>query len=53
MELSLRVQQFMELVKAGDKLAAVEHARTHLAPWAGQALQVMASWWTWQLLSFL
>ncbi|KXZ46821.1 hypothetical protein GPECTOR_40g555 [Gonium pectorale] len=35
LEFKLRVQQFLELVRSGDRVGAIAHARAHLAPWAG------------------
>lgn len=39
LEFKLRVQEFVELVRAGQQLEAIAYARRHLAPWAGQHMQ--------------
>uniref|UniRef100_A0A7S0WRW8 Macrophage erythroblast attacher n=1 Tax=Chlamydomonas leiostraca TaxID=1034604 RepID=A0A7S0WRW8_9CHLO len=36
LEFKLRVQEFLELVRAERRMDAIAHARAHLAPWAGQ-----------------
>ncbi|GLC37386.1 hypothetical protein PLESTB_001592900 [Pleodorina starrii] len=36
LEFKLHVQRFIELVRVGDRRAAIAYARAHLAPWAGQ-----------------
>ncbi|EFN55158.1 hypothetical protein CHLNCDRAFT_57944 [Chlorella variabilis] len=36
LEFKLRVQEFVELVRAGQQLEAIAYARRHLAPWAPQ-----------------
>ncbi|GIL77197.1 hypothetical protein Vretimale_3149 [Volvox reticuliferus] len=36
LEFKLHVQRFIELVRAGNRTAAIAYARAHLAPWAGQ-----------------
>ncbi|PRW44610.1 macrophage erythroblast attacher [Chlorella sorokiniana] len=38
LEFKLRVQEFVELVRAGQQLEAIAYARRHLAPWASQYL---------------
>lgn len=38
LEFDLRVQEFIELVRKDERMLAVQHARKHLAPWAGQHL---------------
>lgn len=34
LEFKLRLQEVVELVRAGDAMGALHHARAHLAPWA-------------------
>lgn len=41
LEFSLRVQEYVELVKVGKTADAVAYARVHLAPWASTYLQEM------------
>ncbi|GIL58864.1 hypothetical protein Vafri_13831 [Volvox africanus] len=36
LEFKLHVQRFIELVRVGNRTAAIAYARAHLAPWAGQ-----------------
>jgi macrophage erythroblast attacher len=36
LEFELRVQEFVELVRNGNMIGAISHARLHLTPWAGQ-----------------
>ncbi|KAL4858795.1 hypothetical protein ACK3TF_001186 [Chlorella vulgaris] len=36
LEFKLRVQEFVELIRAGQQLEAIAYARRHLAPWAPQ-----------------
>lgn len=41
LEFSLRVQEYVELVRAGNAADAIAYARAHLAPWASTYLQDM------------
>ncbi len=41
LEFSLRVQEFVELVRAGATSDAIVYARTHLAPWSSTYLDDM------------
>eukprot|EP00891_Asterochloris_glomerata_P002826 jgi/Astpho2/2826/e_gw1.00050.131.1_t len=39
LEFKLRIQEFVELVRAGKMLEAITYARQHLAQWAGSHMQ--------------